>query len=108
MNYECHNPQAGPATEVASQCDLLIFAPNGRGAASAGEVAVLDARGDAALTDLLDFTEGVDAFGLTWCRIPEPSAGLWRVQVVALYDADGEIAVLQFIAVERADCPVVL
>lgn len=108
MHYEFTNPRAGRATEQTAECDLLMFVPSGRGSASADEIAVLDARGDEALTDLLDFTEGGDAFGLTWCRIPSASPGLWRVRVVAIYDAPGEITTLQFEATERADCPVVL
>ena len=108
MLYEFHNPRAGRATEKVAECHLLMFVPGGHGAADIDDVAVLDARGDCTLTDRLDFTEGVEAFGLEWCRIPSPTPGLWRVQVVAIYDEAGEIATLQFETIERADCPVAL
>ena len=108
MFYEYHNPKAGLLTERTQQCELLMFVPDGAGAADKHEIKVLDAKGDGALTEMLDFTEGLDAFGLTWCSLPPPRSGLWRVQVVALCDADDQIAVLQVRLVERARCPVVL
>ena len=106
MYREFTNWNAGRATEDAAECELLIHVPTGAGIGTLGDVSTLDAMGDARLTDLLELAAGDDALGLPFMRLPAPHhGGLWRCRVVAYYDRDGEIAIIQTTYTDCAAAP---